>query len=209
MNRFSRRGVIGLIGVLAMTTPVAFNPAEAAPQRDIHFNGAPLDAAGWQTLRQLEVHIGAVPAGRYWYDAASGGAGIWGGPAAAYLGPGLRLGGRLPAAASGGGDGRLTGVFVNGRELHPIDVAGLSQVLGNVQAGRWWWDAAGNIGREGGPMVFNFYWVLQQRQAAGQSTYRKGARSGESTYVGKGCVAVHGRLRASDEGSSYSYYGGC
>lgn len=181
----------------------------AAPSRDILFNGAPLDATGERTLRQLEAHIGAVPAGRYWYDAASGGAGVWGGPAAAYLGPGLALGGRLPAAASGGGDGRLTGVFVNGRELHPLDVAGLRQVLGHVEVGRWWWDAAGNVGREGGPMVFNFYWVLQQRQAAAASTYRQGARSGDSTYVGHGCAVVHGRLRASDESSSYSYYAGC
>ena len=192
-----------------MTTPDAHAQAATAPAREIHFNGAPLDAAGWQTLRQLEAQIGTVPPGRYWYDPASGGAGVWGGPAAAYLGPGLRLGGRLPAAASGGGDGRLTGVFVNGRELHPLDVAGLRQVLGTVQPGRWWWDAAGNVGREGGPMVFNFYWVLQQRQAADPSTYRKGARPGESTYVGGGCAAVHGRLRASDESSSYSYYVGC
>ena len=98
--------------------------AQTASQRQIEFNGAPLNAAGWQTLRQIETHIGPVPPGRYWYDPMSGGAGVWGGPAAAYLGPGLTLGGRLPAAASGGGDGRLTGVFVNGRELHPIDVQG-------------------------------------------------------------------------------------
>jgi len=180
-----------------------------APSSELWFNGAPLDAAGRLTLRQLEAHIGEVPAGRYWYDAASGGAGVWGGPAAAYLGPGLALGGGLPATASGGGDGRLTGVFVNGRELHPVDVAGLRQVLGNVEAGRWWWDAAGNVGREGGPMAFNFYWVLQQRQAAGASTYRRGARSGESTWVGSGGAAVHGRLSASDESSGYSYYVGC
>lgn len=192
-----------------MTTPVAFAQSATAPARRIEFNGALLDAAGWQTLRQIEAHIGEVPAGRYWYDAASGAAGVWGGAAAAYLGPGLRLGGPLPAAASGGGSGRVTGVFVNGRELHTIDVQGLSQVL-PVQRGRYWWDAAGNVGLEGGPPLFNFYWVLQQRRnAAGGSTYRKGSRSGESTYVGKSCVAVHGRLRASDEGSSYSYYAGC
>ena len=187
-----------------------FRPeAAAAPARDIHFNGGPLDGAGWQTLHQLEAHIGAVPAGRYWYDAASGGAGVWGGPAAAYLGPGLRLGGRLPATASGGGDGRLTGVFVNGRVLHPVDVAGLRQVLGNVEAGRWWGTRPATSAEEGGPMAFNFYWVLQQRQAAGAPTYRRGARSGESTWVGSGCAAVHGRLSASDESSDYSYYVGC
>ncbi len=194
---------------MTMTMPNAIAQPAPAAARAIEFNGVALDTAGWQTLRQIETHIGEVPAGRYWYDAASGGAGVWGGPAAAYLGPGLALGGPLPAAASGGGSGRVTGVFVNGRELHVIDVQGLSKVL-QVQRGRYWWDAAGNVGLEGGPMLFNFYWVLQQqRNAAGNSTYRKGARSGESTYVGKGCTAVHGRLRSSDESSSYSYYAGC
>jgi len=179
-----------------------------APDR-IEINGAPLDEAGRRVLRRIEAVIGPVPAGRYWYDAASGGAGVWNGPASAYLGPGLPLGPPLPAVASGGGNGRVTGVFVNGRELHPIDVAGLSQLLA-VQRGRYWWDPSGNVGLEGGPMLFNFYWVLQQRAGANDgSTYRPGKRPGESTYVGKGCAAVHGRLRASDESSSYSYYVGC
>lgn len=208
MNRFrpSRRALLCIAGgLLAMTTPFA----AAVPA--IEVNGAPLDAAGRRTLAQLEAVIGTVPAGRYWYDSASGGAGVWGGPASAYLGPGLQLGGRLPAEASGGGSGRLSGVFVNGRELHPSDVQGLRQVLGQVQPGRWWWDAAGNVGKEGGPMVFNFYWVLQQqkRNAPPDPITRRGARSGEGISVGQGCVVAHGRLRASDSGSEYSYYGGC
>lgn len=176
--------------------------------RAVEFNGRMLDGAALELLRPVEAVIGPVPSGRYWYDAMSGGAGVLGGPAAAYLGPGLALGGPLPASASGGGDGRTTGVFVNGRELHPLDVGGL-QRHGPVYPGRYWWDRFGNVGLEGGPMLFNFFALLQQQERSSRSTYRPGARSGESTYVGKGCVAVHGRLRASDEGSSYSYYGGC
>jgi hypothetical protein len=198
----SRRKLLGVAWMCALGID-----ALAAP-RAIEFNGQPLDAAGWQTLRQIEVHIGPVPDGRYWYDTHSGAAGVAGGPASAYLGPGLALGGALAADASGGGHGRVTGVFVNGRELHALDVIALSRML-PVQRGRYRWDAAGNVGLEGGPMLFNFYWLLQQQQAGPASTYRKGQRAGESTYVGKGCVAVHGRLRASDEGSSYSYYAGC
>ena len=59
-------------------------------------------------------------------------------------------------------------------------------------------------------MVFNFYWVVQQQQRAtsSRSTY-KSKGNGESTFVGQGCVAVHGRLRASDESSMTSYYSGC
>lgn len=188
-----------------LTTPVQAQPAGRA----IEFNGRPLDARGQQALRQIETAIGSVPDGRYWYDPASGGAGVWGGPAAAYLGPGLPLGGPLPAGASGGGNGRSTGVFVNGRELHPLDVQGLGRVV-PVVPGRYWWDPAGNVGAEGGPALFNFYAVLaQQQSAAGNSYYRSDSSRGKSTYVGKGCAAVHGRLRSSDESSSYSYYVGC
>jgi len=174
---------------------------------EIEFNGRALDAAGLAQVRQVEAVLGPVPAGRYWYDPMRGAAGVIGGPAAAHLGPGLALGGAMPANASGGGDGRLSGVFVNGRELHTLDVAGLRR-LGPVYPGRYWWDRFGNVGLEAGPMLFNFY-AIMQASSTGGSTYRRGSRPGESTYVGKGCAAVHGRLRSSDEASSYSYYVGC
>lgn len=191
------------LGVAMLPTATTAEPASPA----IEFNGRPLDAAGRAELGRLTSTIGPVPPGQYWYDPMSGGAGVRGGPAAAYLGPGLALGGPLPANASGGGDGRVTGVFINGRELHPLDVAGLRR-YGPVYAGRYWWDRFGNVGLEGGPMLFNFYTVLQAGGSGG-STYKPGSRPGESSYVGKGCAAVHGRLRASDESSSYSYYVGC
>ncbi len=184
-------------------TRIPMTPAPA-----VEFNGRPLDEAGRNQLRPIEAIIGAVPPGRYWYDAMSGGAGVMGGPAVAYLGPGLALGDPLPPSASGGGDGRSTGVFVNGRELHPLDVAGLGR-LGPVYPGRYWWDRFGNVGLERGPMLFNFYSLLQAQQsaAAGRSTWSDKGR-GESTFVGQGCVVVHGRLRAGDEDSMTSYYGG-
>jgi hypothetical protein len=214
-----RRHLLALTAALVLA-PLAmtFTNASAQPSmpgairpRAIEFNGRPLDAAGLALLQQIEARLGPVPDGRYWYDPASGGAGLWGGPAIAYLGPGLHLGGPLPAQASGGGHGRLTGVFVNGRELHPLDVQGLA-TLGPVIPGRYWWDGAGNVGVENGPVLFNFHAVVAQRQAAARSGgfyHRADASRGQSTYVGKGCAAVHGRLRASDEGSSYSYYAGC
>ncbi|MEO5883781.1 MAG: hypothetical protein ABIQ06_15295 [Caldimonas sp.] len=193
------------LGVAMLPTATTAEPAPAA----IEFNGRPLDTGGRAELHRLEKVLGQVPPGRYWYDPMSGGAGVLGGPAAAYLGPGLALGGPMPASASGGGAGRTTGVFINGRELHPLDVAGLRR-YGPVYPGRYWWDRFGNVGLEGGPMLFNFYAVLQQQAgSSGGSTYKPGSRSGEGTYVGKGCAAVHGRLRSSDESSSYSYYVGC
>lgn len=201
--RLARRAFVVALGGIVMTSTVSL----AAPA--VEFNGRPLDDSGQRQLRQVEAALGPVPPGRYWYDAMSGGAGVMGGPAAAYLGPGLSLGGTMPANASGGGDGRTTGVFVNGRELHPLDVAGLKQ-YGPVWPGRYWWDRFGNVGLEGGPMLFNFYATLQQAgRSGGGSIYKKGARSGESTFVGGGCAVVHGRLRASDESSNTSYYVGC
>src|SRR4051812_6302335 len=119
MKTFLRAALMSaFLGVAMLPTAKTAEPASAA----IEFNGRPLDPTGRTELRRLESVLGPVPAGRYWYDPMSGGAGVMGGPAAAYLGPGLALGGPLPANASGGGDGRITGVFINGRELHPLDV---------------------------------------------------------------------------------------
>jgi hypothetical protein len=41
-------------------------------------------------------------------------------------------------------------VFINGRQLHMMDVAALMQIT-QVYQGRWWVDAQGNFGAEGGP----------------------------------------------------------
>ena len=176
----------------------------------IEFNGAPLDAAGWQTLAPDRGAISApCPTGATGTTRRAAAPASGAGRPRPTSAPAWPSAARLPAAASGGGDGTVTGVFVNGRELHPIDVQGLSTVL-PVKRGRYWWDAAGNVGVEGGPALFNFYWIVeQQRQAAGQTSTTGDCGRGESTFVGHGCAAVHGRLRASDEGSSYSYYVGC
>ncbi|MEQ1504757.1 MAG: hypothetical protein ABMB14_21140, partial [Myxococcota bacterium] len=115
-----------------------------------------------------------------------------------------------PAEASGGGAGRTTGVFINGRELHPLDVQGLTAMLGAPPLpGRWWVDAQGTFGLEGQGPVGNVLWIANQRRAQHDSDYRSDAASGSSTFVGSGCAAVSGRLSPSDSDSSYSYYVGC
>jgi hypothetical protein len=77
----------------------------------------------------------------------------------------LALGGALPANASGGGQGTLTGVFINGREAHPADVAGLRGLVGAVVPGHWWVDANGNYGQEGGPALGNLVALARARQS--------------------------------------------
>src|SRR6516162_5085404 len=88
-------------------------------------------------------------------DARTGAAGRWAGPTLTFLPAGLDLAGPLPAEASGGGSGQLTAVFINGRELHPVDVAMMQQLVGQVWPGRWWVDGQGNFGLEGGPPMGN------------------------------------------------------
>ena len=125
----------------------------------------------------MEAHYGVrLPDNDYWYDNRSGAAGFWKGPAVAGLPAGLGLGGPMPANCSGG----TTGVFVNGRELHQVDVAGLSQ-LGPVYRGRYWVDANGTFGLENGPAHGNLFVLARQqnRQSQGQRrVYAPGELSG-------------------------------
>ena len=77
-------------------------------------------------------------------------AGIEGGSCAGFMNAGIPLGGPLSPGASGGD----TGVFINGRELHRLDVAALG-LLGPILRGRYWIDGHGNFGWEGRPVVGN------------------------------------------------------
>lgn len=200
------RTLFHLVLALAVAAPAAWAADE------VQINGRPLDEAQRRTLAMLEQRTGPVPPGAYWYDARTGAAGRWGGPVAAFLPPGLPLAGPLPADASGGGNGRLTAVFINGRELHPSDVMALRQ-FGPVIPGRYSWDAQGNVSTETGQWLFNFYAVLQaqqQRSGGGGGTYyRSDPSRGESTMVTRGCASVSGRLSSTDSSSGYSYYVGC
>jgi hypothetical protein len=136
----------------------------------------------------------------------TGAAGLFGGPALALLPPGLDLNGKAPANASGGGQGRLTGAFINGRELHPIDVAGL--LIGAVYPGRGWVDAQGNYGIEGGPAMGNLLAIARARRSAGQggnsawSKRYEGTGGGSMNLASDGettCVSTGGYTRCTGE----------
>lgn len=116
-----------------------------ADTRHVIVNGAELDSKALAALDQ--VARTRVPDGDYWYDARCGACGAKGGPTAAFLPASLAFA-PMKADASGGGSGRATGVFVNGRELHLADCQALSR-LGAILPGRYWLDANGNWGVEG------------------------------------------------------------
>jgi hypothetical protein len=129
---------------------VAFAFLAAAPLRaqPTVVNGQTLDA---RTVAALQRSYGVVLPGSYWYDRVSGLWGPVGGPPAGQLAPGLALG-RLREDASGGAP---TGVFVNGRQIHPQELFQLRQVFGAVVPGRYWLAPSGIGGREGGPPQFD------------------------------------------------------
>lgn len=138
--------------------------AQPAQGRRITFNGRPVDAQGAQVVAQIEQRLGQrVPDGDYWYDARSGAVGAWGGPTIGFLPAGLPLGGPLPANASGG----MTSVLINGRAVHPQELAYLTRLLGQIPPGRYFLDANGNAGPEGGPPTVNL--VAAAQQAGGRS----------------------------------------
>jgi len=143
-----------LLLALALLVPSA---ASARPAARVVVNRVALAPA---QVVALSRHLGAaIPPGRYWYDGVSGAWGVEGGPAQGRLPPRLGIGGRLRRDASGGG----TGVVVNGRELHPIDVRRLQAAGVPVQRGRFWLDHRGIGGVEGGPASFDLSVALGLR----------------------------------------------
>ncbi|MGI9545559.1 MAG: hypothetical protein ACR2MX_20015 [Cyclobacteriaceae bacterium] len=126
-----------------------------------------------------------MQSGNYWYDQWCGAWGIVGGPTIGFLLPGLQVGGPLNADASNG----QTGVFVNGRELHAYDVVQLQKLIGQVYQGRYWLDARGNAGYEGGPALVNLWQASRNQQS---NFYRNsytgigaGSSGGTSYVMGK------------------------
>jgi hypothetical protein len=143
-------------------------PAESQGQ-EVIVNGVRLSNDKIAAL-QKRYGLTVVP-GDYWYDRLTGAWGLRGGPAAGLILPYVDLCGPLQSNASNGN----TGVFINGRELHMLDVVALQQIT-PVYQGRYWVDAQGNIGLEGGPALVNLWLLANSRGVKKEgilSTYDK------------------------------------
>ena len=143
----------------------------SAAQKRIAINRVVLSAAEIQAIEQ---QFGVpLTGGEYWYDRNCGAWGIEGGPTAGFVMPGIAVGGPLRADSSGG----TMNVFINGRQLHQLDVIALQQFM-PVLPGRFWVDAYWNGGYEGGPAFFN---IAQLMRASG-----RGGSGGAWSHTTKG-----------------------
>lgn len=152
-------------------------PAAAAqgPARGLVVNGVELDAQMRAALAQA---YGAVPDGKYWYDPMSGLVGVAGGPSSGQILPNLPFG-TLAADASGGGDGTLTGLFINGREIHPDEAKLLMAMFGYVNPGRYWLGPNFVGGYEGGPAMFDLRASARGAGQGGEPGYNRSTLFGD------------------------------
>lgn len=149
----------------AAAAPPAASAGNARPQAaaeggnsNVFVNGKALTTAQVASFeRQYQTRL---LDGRFWYDDKCGAWGVEGGPAAGFILPSLPLPGPMPANISGGG----TGIFINGRELHPMDRQTLIAMFGTAIPGRYWLDAYGNLGMEGGGFLVNLAAAARELQ---------------------------------------------
>lgn len=170
-------------GAAAASSPAPAGAAAAAASkggRQVFINRTRLDDA---VLQAMETQYGIpIQDGRYWYDSACGGWGLEGGPTAGFIAAGLQLPGPMPADISGSG----TDIFINGREIHQLDQAALQNIFGYTMPGRYWLDAQGYLGQEGGPALTNLAMAMQ----AAQQTQSGSVTHGYDTAGGaRGTVA--------------------
>jgi hypothetical protein len=149
---------------------------------EVLVNGAPLEA---QIQRALELRYGTdLLPGRYWYDSLSGLWGLEGGPSLGQILPGLPLG-TLAADASVKSFWQHTFVFVNGREIHAREYSYLQGLFGSVNPGRYWLNAQGVAGYEGGPPLFDLRAAALSRRPQGGLGYGRRGAFGNSASDGR------------------------
>jgi len=188
-----RAATVGLALLVLAGAPLA------AQERHVIVNRVrltPQQVAGFESRWSVRVQDG-----RYWYDRRSGAWGMDGGPTAGWILPGLDLGGPLPADASRGS----SGVFINGRELPEADVSALLRIT-PVYQGRWWVDAQGSFGAEGGPVLGNLWVLARQRGMRPGQAWSVYANQGNNFIAGdeNGCTYFSSRDNGTGTSTSWA-----
>lgn len=150
----------------------------------IIINGRPLSQTEIAAIERLVG--GRLVPGRYWYDRIAGLWGYEGGPPVGFALAGLTVGGALQADASRG----TTRVFINGRELHQLEVAYL-MTLGPVLPGRYVLNAAGYVSVEGQALPFAHLPSLHMQRWGSRASSSTTA-GGASIVSGGGCLYITG-----------------
>ena len=149
----------------------------------VRINGAKVEGSELEKLEK-RFHF-LIPPGSYWYDKRSGAWGMQGGPTLGIAQAGIVVGAPMQRDASNGN----SGVIVNGRDLHRLDVIGLQQAGIQVLRGKWWVNSNGDFGSEGNPFPMgNLISIARQSQPSGRpygSVY-SGAAGGGVAFDGQG-----------------------
>jgi len=134
---------------------------------DVTVNGKTLTE---EDLFALGAQPGQVPPGNYWYDARAGLWGYVGGSVEGQVPPGLDLPALDPHVSQGD-----TSVIVNGREITRPELALLQQAAGGpVAPGRYFLDANGDAGMEGGPVLANLFPKQKPRRSGQEPRLERG-----------------------------------
>ncbi len=134
-------------------------------------------------VSQLERQLNSnLKPGRYWYDVRSG---LWGNEGEGNKGQlpaNLSIAAPMPADISGTG----TGVWVNGREIHTQEYQYLLRVYGRVIPGRYFLEANGNAGFEGGPIAYNLFADARPKQKQHINWFHGGHEQNGGSVIGGG-----------------------
>lgn len=188
----------GSAGQAAQPSSDAVWEPGAATERSVYINRVQLPS---ERVQQMERQYNTlIMDGRYWYDARCGAWGVEGGPTLGFILPELDLPGPMPADISGGG----TGIFINGREIHVQDQMALQQIFGVTYPGRYWLDAQGNLGIEGGMAIANL--AAAMRAAAGRQYGSASGAGGTVASDGQGGFMFSGKTL--DGSKSAFWYSG-
>lgn len=134
----------GLVFGICLVTSLLVGHCAFAQLGDVVVNGRIMTEN--QKFEYTKLYGSAPVPGNYWYDSKTGWFGLMGGPPMGTLKPGFDWG-AIPENASNGN----SGVYINDRHLAMAEVQFYAVQYGfQLPPGRYWMDAQGNAGIEGG-----------------------------------------------------------